>query len=230
MKKQKMLITLGGLVAAVAATATITVSILAADGGGDSAKEAVGTTEPAFDTGGPSSFDLGPGQTDGKGGVFVTNPDGDDGETDGPVLDPVDGVADGPVTGGPATGIPKPPDTEPLPTEEEHEEGVGPLGKFDGDVKLTGEVVSEDIFSVDGRVLEVNGKRVLVMDYGDAASLEAAAAAISPDGSSVGTHMLTWVGSPHFFRTETAIVLYVGESPTVIEALTEAIGPQFAGR
>ena len=34
MKKQKMLIALGGLVAAVAASATITVSILASDGGG----------------------------------------------------------------------------------------------------------------------------------------------------------------------------------------------------
>ena len=107
---------------------------------------------------------------------------------------------------------------------------IDPLLATGAEVKLTGEVVSEDPFSVDGRVLEVNGERVLVMDYGDAAALEAEAAGISPDGSSVGTHMVTWVGSPHFFRTETAIVLYVGENPKVIEALTSVLGPQFAGR
>ena len=98
------------------------------------------------------------------------------------------------------------------------------------EVKVTGEVVSEGIFSVDGSVLEVNGERVQVMNYGDATALEAEADSISRDGSSVGTTMVTWVGPPHFFRTETAIVLYLGESPTVIEALIKVMGPQFAGR
>ena len=111
-----------------------------------------------------------------------------------------------------------------------HNDDTGVVDYGDAEVKLTGEVVSEGIFSVDGRVLEVNGERVLVMDYGDTDALDAEAAGISPDGSSVGTHMVTWVSPPHFFRTETAIVLYVGESPTVIEALTEMTGPQFAGR
>ena len=107
---------------------------------------------------------------------------------------------------------------------------MDPLLATGAEVNLTGEVVSEDPFQVDGRVLEVNGERVLVMDYGDAAALEAEAAGIFPDGSSVGIHMVTWVGPPHFFRTETAIVLYVGESPTLIEALTKMMGPQFTGR
>ena len=111
---------------------------------------------------------------------------------------------------------------------------IDPLLATGAEVKVTGEVVSEGIFSVDGSVLEVNGERVLVMDYGDAAALEAEAAGISPSGSSVATHgrasMILWAAPPHFFRTETAIVLYVGESPTVIEALTSVLGPQFAGR
>ena len=129
MNKQKMLITLAGLVSVVAASATITAYTLAGDGAGDPANEFVGTQEPAFDVGGPATFDLGPGQTDGKGGVFITNPDGDDGATDGPVLDPVDAV-----TGGPAVGIDKPPDIEPLLPDEE---GMVPIGKFDGDVGPT---------------------------------------------------------------------------------------------
>ena len=103
-------------------------------------------------------------------------------------------------------------------------------------MNLTGEVVSEGIFSVDGTVLEVNGERVLVMDYGDADALDVEAAGISPTGSSVATHgqasMILWDAPPHFFRTETAIVLYVGDSPKVIEALTSVLGPSgpLAGR
>ena len=113
-------------------------------------------------------------------------------------------------------------------------EQMDPLLATGAEVNLTGEVVSEGIFSVDGRVLEVNGERVLVMDYGDADALDAEAAGISHDGSSVATHgkasMILWAASPHFFRSETAIVLYVGDSPDVIEALTSVLGPQFAGR
>ena len=67
-------------------------------------------------------------------------------------------------------------------------------------VKVAGEVVSEGIFSVDGSVFEVNGERVLVMDYGDADALDVEAAGISPDGSSVATHgkasMILWVAPP----------------------------------
>ena len=83
---------------------------------------------------------------------------------------------------------------------------------------------------MDGTVLEVNGERVLVMDYGDADALDAEAAGISPDGSSIGTTMVSWVAPPHLFRSETAIVLYVGENSEVMEALTSVLGPQFSGR
>jgi len=107
---------------------------------------------------------------------------------------------------------------------------IDPLLATGAEVKVTGEVVSEGIFSVDGSVFEVNGERVQVMNYGDAAALEAEATRISPDGSSVGTTMVMWVGSPHFFSTESLIALYVGDSPTVIEALAKVMGPQFAGR
>ena len=114
---------------------------------------------------------------------------------------------------------------------------IDPLLATGAEVEVTGEVVSEGIFSVDGTIILVNGEQVQVMNYGDAAALEDEATRISPGGSSFGPHieggpasMVTWAGAPHFFRTDTAIVLYVGESPTVIEALTKVMGPQFAGR
>ena len=279
-----MLIALGGLVAAVAASATITVSILASDGGGAPADESVGTQEPAVDTGGPNTIEPGPGQADGKGGEFVTNPDGDDGATDGPVLDPVDGVTGGPVTGGHDAGIPKPPDWEPLtedsprreplgddeagevvgepttyetwlkdnpPTDDMSDTGtetdvpvIEPLspsptddveGSDDQVIRATGglAVLEVSLLAIGAEVKvtgeEVNGESVQVMDYGDAAALEVEATGISPDGSSVGITMIMWVAAPHFFRTDSLMVLYVGESPTVTEALTQR-GPQFAGR
>ena len=42
--------------------------------------------------------------------------------------------------------------------------------------------------------------------------------------------MVLWTAPPHFFSSENVIVLYVGDSPNVIEALTSVLGPQFAGR
>ena len=129
------------------------------------------------------------------------------------------------------------------PPEEDHEDAgdqavrvgrgagqlIDPLLVTGADVKVTGEVVKQPFFSVAGTIILVNGERVQVLDYGDTDDPEAAAH-ISPDGSSIGTTMVSWVAPPHFFRTETAIVLYVGENPKVIEALTLVLGPQFAGR
>ncbi len=97
-------------------------------------------------------------------------------------------------------------------------------------MKVTAEVVKQPFFSVGGTIILVDGERVQVMDYRDPGDLEDEAALISPDGSSIGTTMVSWVAAPHFFRNETAIVLYVGEDPKVIEALTSVLGPQFAGR
>ena len=105
--------------------------------------------------------------------------------------------------------------------------GLDPLLATGADVEVTGEVVSEGIFSVDGTIILVNGERVQVMDFGDAAALEAQAAGISPTGSSIATHgqasMVLWVAPPHFFRTETAIVLYVGENSQVDPIIRTAV-------
>ena len=279
MKKHKMIITLAGLAAVVATTATVAAYTLASDGASGPTGESVGTQEPAFDAGGASIFDPEPGQMSDDGtSVSVDNPDTGGGAIgvpdpsgqvpwpkDAPPTDDVTNTP--PLQGDPPPPVARPqqepvdgnavpdiaPDIEPLepgelvavtPPNDDVEDlddqlvrvdpGTGllidPLLATGADVKLTGEVVSEDPFSVDGRVLEVNGERVLVMHYDDADALDAEAAVISADGSSVGTTMVMWMAAPHFFRTETAIVLYVGESPTVIEALTSVMVPQFAGR
>ena len=96
-------------------------------------------------------------------------------------------------------------------------------------VEPVGEV-RQPFFSVPGQAITVNGEQVQVFEYPDAGSAAAAAARISPDGGTIGTTMVTWVGPPHFYRAGKVIVLYVGDSRAVISVLERVLGPQFAGR
>ncbi|GAC1561581.1 MAG: hypothetical protein NVS4B8_06290 [Herpetosiphon sp.] len=52
---------------------------------------------------------------------------------------------------------------------------------------------------------------------------------IGPDGNP-RLMMISWLASPHFFRKERLIVIFVGDNPAVLKVLTDALGPQFAGR
>ena len=124
MKKNKMLITLAGLVVAVATTATVTAYTLAGDGSSVPEGESAGTQEPAFQDDKLPTFDPAPNSIfDGKGGVSVTNPD-------------VGGATDGPVSGaqeGTVVAVDDPPAGKVVPDEG----GEVPIGKFDGDVGPT---------------------------------------------------------------------------------------------
>jgi hypothetical protein len=96
-------------------------------------------------------------------------------------------------------------------------------------VEPAGEI-SQAFFSVTGQVITVNSGDVQVFEYEDAAARDAEAALVSPDGSSVGTTMITWVATPHFYKAGNLIVLYVGGDQAVINPLGAVLGPQFAGR
>lgn len=96
-------------------------------------------------------------------------------------------------------------------------------------VEPAGEL-TQPFFSVNGSVIAVNGSDVQVFEYADAAAAEAEAALVSPDGSSIGTSMVGWVASPHFYQVEKLIVLYVGDSEAVTDVLESVLGQQFAGR
>jgi hypothetical protein len=60
--------------------------------------------------------------------------------------------------------------------------------------------------------------------------MEADAAQVAPDGGSIGTSMVTWVATPHFYKTGRILVLYVGDDQAILDLLEGALGPQFAGR
>jgi len=90
--------------------------------------------------------------------------------------------------------------------------------------------VTQPFFSVKGYVIKVNGEDVQVFEYSDEAAVEAEAELVSPDGSSIGTSMVSWIAPPHFYKAGRIIVLYVGENPAITETLEIALGKQFAGQ
>ncbi len=92
-----------------------------------------------------------------------------------------------------------------------------------------GDELLQPFFSVPAKVIKVNGSDVQVFEYAEAASADEEAAQVSADGFSIGTTMLSWMDTPHFYKSGKLIVLYVGSDAEVLTTLEQALGPQFAG-
>lgn len=92
-----------------------------------------------------------------------------------------------------------------------------------------GGTVTQPFFSAKGHLITINREEAQVFEYPKAGTAEAEAKHVDPAGSSVGTNMMTWLAPPHFYRGGRLIVLYLGENPTVINALIGVMGSQFAG-
>lgn len=92
------------------------------------------------------------------------------------------------------------------------------------------ETIKQDFFTVDGRILKVNDVDMQVFEYKSAEAMEAEAALVAPDGGSVGTSMMMWMATPHFFKSGSVLVLYVGDDSATLDLLKSVLGEQFAGR
>ena len=90
--------------------------------------------------------------------------------------------------------------------------------------------ISQDFFNVEGQIITVNGADVQVFEYESAEAMENEASQVAPDGGSIGTSMLTWIDTPHFYKTGRIIVIYIGSDEKILNLLQTVIGPQFAGR
>jgi hypothetical protein len=93
-----------------------------------------------------------------------------------------------------------------------------------------GELVSQAFFSPEGSIIKVNGADVQVFEYESVEAMENEASQVAPDGGSIGTSMVTWMDTPHFYKAGRIIVLYVGSDESILSLLENALGPQFAGR
>ncbi|HUF37167.1 MAG TPA: hypothetical protein VMN57_01480 [Anaerolineales bacterium] len=93
----------------------------------------------------------------------------------------------------------------------------------------TGEPVEQPFLSKAGQIVRIDGADLQVFEYGSAEALEADAATISPDGGSTDTTMITWMATPHFFKSGRLLVLYVGDDAATLGLLETVLGEQFAG-
>ena len=94
----------------------------------------------------------------------------------------------------------------------------------------TGDPITQDFFGTEGQTLKLNGADLQVFEYENAEAMEKDASQVAPDGGSIGTSMVDWIDTPHFYKAGRMIVLYVGSDQTVLDLLNRVLGPQFAGR
>lgn len=89
--------------------------------------------------------------------------------------------------------------------------------------------VMQPFFTPEGSILKVNEADVQVFEYESAEAMEEQASQVSPEGGSIGTSMVSWMDTPHFYKAGKIIVLYVGSDEAILSLLANALGPQFAG-
>jgi hypothetical protein len=90
--------------------------------------------------------------------------------------------------------------------------------------------VSQPFFAPEGQLIKLDGEDIQIFEFASQGEADSAAESISPDGSSIGTSMVSWISSPHFYQAGKLIVLYVGEDQNVISSLEGLLGLQIAGR
>ena len=88
--------------------------------------------------------------------------------------------------------------------------------------------IEQPFFSVGGRVITVDSGDVQVFEYADTNLAAAEASLISPDDTSVGASMITWIATPHFYTMGKIIVLYVGDDSGVTNKLEAVLGDPIA--
>ena len=146
------------------------------------------------------------------------------------------------VTGGCTNAAPSPTQLSGSPTvtlppvPASHGNPIGGHVEFVDALRAAGAIVepSEPItqafFTPEGNILKVNGADVQIFEYENEEAMEAEASQVAPDGGSIGTTMVTWMDTPHFYKAGRIIVLYVGSDETALSLLEQVLGSQFAGR
>jgi hypothetical protein len=99
-----------------------------------------------------------------------------------------------------------------------------------GVIVLGGGALTQSYLSGTGTLLKVDSRDVQAFEYLTTAAATADAATISSDGRTIGTTPVSWGGSPHFYRRDRMIALYVGTDLATQNLLEHVMGAQIAGR
>jgi hypothetical protein len=93
----------------------------------------------------------------------------------------------------------------------------------------TGDPIAQPCFTPEGQTSKVDAADLQVFEYESTETMAKEAALAAPDGGSIGTSMVDWMDTPHFYKTGRIIVLYIGSDQTALGLLNKVLGTQFAG-
>jgi hypothetical protein len=97
-------------------------------------------------------------------------------------------------------------------------------------VSLAGQIPPQvnGFFSVPAHEIRVNAAPVNAFEYPNTEAAAAEAALISQDGQPSPNTRITWVSTPRFYRQGPLIVVYVGCSAEIVQALQATVGAPIA--
>ncbi len=91
------------------------------------------------------------------------------------------------------------------------------------------DTLSQPFFEVDATIVTITTGEMQVYEFADEQRAQDAAALVAPDGASIGTSMVNWIATPHFYRSGPMIVIYLGFDDATASTLSSLLGEQFAG-
>jgi hypothetical protein len=99
------------------------------------------------------------------------------------------------------------------------EEPQVPVNVRAADVPFSGESVMGNLISEEYRYFRYESVEKALIDK----------TKVAPDGQIIDGEEFMWEGPVHFYHLAKRIVIYIGDTPEVIEQIEKIFGPQFAG-
>ena len=95
--------------------------------------------------------------------------------------------------------------------------------------KLNKDDVSESLFSVNARNINIGGETISIYEFKKSETAKSETSTISKDGNSIGDKKISWNGTPHFFQKGNLIVSYIGCNRTLFFDLSMILGNSITG-
>jgi hypothetical protein len=85
-----------------------------------------------------------------------------------------------------------------------------------------GDAVENELLSISGQSVMINGEEVQIFTYASAEELETVASQVADEGDPED--------EPHFYKLGNMLVRYIGSDPGVRDLLEDVLGAQAAGQ
>lgn len=102
--------------------------------------------------------------------------------------------------------------------------------RTDGAVVSTQGPVLQPFLNVSGQLVRVDNESIQVYQYENAVRANSDASKISSDGSHAGTSIIDWTSTPHIYKKDRIVVIYVGQNLRLQKELASILIGQFAGQ